>query len=125
MKALLVIDMQKGSFNSDTPRYDEKGVVNRINSLASSIRSTDGYVIFVQHDGSKEKEFYPGSLEWELLSELYVDPQDYLLTKTANDSFYRTELKALLEKFNIKELIITGCATDYCIDTTVRFCVES
>ena len=120
MKILLVVDMQRGSFTSETPRFDEKGVVSKINLLASAIRSDGGHVIFVQHDGSKEKKFYPGSLEWEILPELHVNPQDHLLNKTANDSFYRTELKSLLEKLNTKELIITGCATDYCVDTTVR-----
>jgi nicotinamidase-related amidase len=27
MKALLIIDMQKGSFSPKTPRYDTKGVI--------------------------------------------------------------------------------------------------
>ncbi|UIR57303.1 cysteine hydrolase [Sphingobacterium sp. SRCM116780] len=112
--------MQKGSFTADTPRYDEKAVINKINTLASAIRSDGGQVIFVQHDGTKEDKFYPGSWEWEILEELHVAPQDQLLNKTANDSFYRTELQSVLEKLRVKELIITGCATDYCVDTTVR-----
>ncbi|NEU06902.1 cysteine hydrolase [Flavihumibacter sp. R14] len=120
MRILLIIDMQRGSFIPETPRFDETGVVNRINSLASAIRADGGQVIFVQHDGSKENKFYPGSREWEILPELHVDPQDHFISKTANDSFYRTELKSVLDGLNIKELVITGCATDYCVDTTVR-----
>jgi nicotinamidase-related amidase len=37
-KALLVIDMQKGSFTPKTPRFDTNGVVNRINELTSIFR---------------------------------------------------------------------------------------
>ena len=120
MRILLVIDMQRGSFTPDTPRFDETGVVSRINALASAIRSDGGQVIFVRHDGSKEQKFYPGSSDWEILPELHVEPQDHFISKTANDSFYRTELRSVLDRLNIKELIITGCATDYCVDTTVR-----
>ena len=32
--ALLIIDMQKGSFTEKTPRYDTAGVVDRINQLS-------------------------------------------------------------------------------------------
>ena len=32
-KALLIIDMQKGSFTTKTPRFDTEGVVDRMNEL--------------------------------------------------------------------------------------------
>ena len=38
-KALLIIDMQKGSFVPETPRFDTKGVVNRINEMSAAFRS--------------------------------------------------------------------------------------
>lgn len=34
MKALLIIDMQQGSFTPAAPRHDAEGVVNRINLLS-------------------------------------------------------------------------------------------
>jgi len=33
-KALLIMDMQKGSFTLKTPRFDTDGVVKKINALA-------------------------------------------------------------------------------------------
>lgn len=120
MKVLLVIDMQNGSFSVETPRYDKMGLVSRINSLSSAIRAEGGKVIYIQHDGTKEQCFYPGSLAWEVIPELKTDPQDQFLNKTANDSFYQTDLRNLLEKLKMKELLITGCATDFCVDSTVR-----
>ena len=45
-KALLVIDMQKGSFTSETPRFDTNGVVKRINELAEMFRELN-YPVFI------------------------------------------------------------------------------
>jgi nicotinamidase-related amidase len=49
--ALIVIDMQQGSFGPQTPRHDAAGLVDRLNRLAREVRADGGAVIFVQHDG--------------------------------------------------------------------------
>jgi nicotinamidase-related amidase len=36
------------------------------------------------------------------------------------DAFLGTGLEAKLRSRSVDRLIITGCATDYCVDTTVR-----
>ena len=75
-KALLIIDMQKGSFTPETPRYDTPGVVARINQLTRMFRLSDDLVIFIQHDGSKTHEFIPQTTEWELLDDLETQDSD-------------------------------------------------
>ena len=119
-KALLIIDMQKGSFTSATPRYDAAGVVKRINVLAKKCRKKGFPVIFIQHDGTKENVFIPNTEEWKLLEELHTDPRDLYVSKTANDIFYETDLNKILKKLGIEELFITGCATDFCVESTVQ-----
>ena len=119
-KVLLVIDMQKGSFTPETPRYDTKGVVDRINALAHKFRVLGFAIIFIQHDGSLLNEFVPQSREWELLDELAVTTTDTVISKSANDSFYRSQLLTELDKLGAKELFITGCATDFCVAATVQ-----
>lgn len=119
-KALLIIDMQKGSFTPATPRYDTAGVVNRINSLAQLFRKNDFPVIFIQHDGTKEGEFIPNTTEWELLSELDVKTNDIIVSKEANDAFYRTNLEKLLNELGINQLVVAGCATDFCVEATIQ-----
>ena len=37
-----------------------------------------------------------------------------------NNSFYETELSSTLKNRGIEDLWVTGCATDFCVDTTVR-----
>ena len=112
-KALLVIDMQKGSFTPATPRFDTQGVVDRINQLASIFRQFNFPVIFIQHDGTGTGEFEKHSTEWENLDELIVNSTDILIDKYANDVFYKSDLQTKLAELNVNELIITGCATDF------------
>ncbi|MFA9390682.1 MAG: cysteine hydrolase family protein [Prolixibacteraceae bacterium] len=120
MKALLIIDMQKISFTPETPRYDSDGVIRRINKLAEVFRKKDDVIILIQHDGSTENFCSPGTEEWEILSELVNHKNDCIVPKTVNDAFYHSELKEILQRLDIEELVITGCATDFCVDSTVK-----
>jgi nicotinamidase-related amidase len=120
MKALLVIDMQKGSFKPYTYRHDTLGKVERINALTTFFRKNNYPVIFIQHDGSIENWLIPGTEDWEMLPELIHQPEDICVSKTANDSFYNSTLQDVLTSLNISELYITGCATDFCVDSTVK-----
>lgn len=118
--ALLIIDMQKGSFTKKTPRFDTDGVVARINKLATTTRKLNLPVIFVQHDGTGSGQFEKNSAEWQNLNELIIRPNDILIDKYANDVFYKSELQTKLIKHNIYKLLITGCATDFCIESTIQ-----
>jgi nicotinamidase-related amidase len=120
MKALLIIDMQIGSFKPYALRHDAFGVIERINSLSSLFRKNNDKVIFIQHDGSAENCFQPNTKDWKILPELTIEKDDLVVSKTANDAFYGTLLGAVLEENKITELFITGCATDFCVDATVK-----
>ncbi|WP_299800598.1 cysteine hydrolase family protein [uncultured Maribacter sp.] len=119
-KALLIIDMQKGSFTPKTPRFDIDGVVKRMNKLADLFRKAELPVIYIQHDGTGTGEFEKNSSEWELLDSLKVEPSDIVIDKYANDVFYNSELQSKLTELNATELLITGCATDFCVESTIQ-----
>jgi len=123
-KALLVIDMQKGSFTEATPRYNTEGVVQIINSLATTFRAKSWPVLFIQHDGSTMNEFVPHTTEWELLDDLTIETDDIRIDKYANDVSYRSELGQKLEMLAINELVITGCATDFYVESTIQSAVS-
>ena len=120
MKALLIIDMQKISFTPETPRFDSEDVIKRINVLSNLFRKNEHIVIFIQHDGTKQGYCMPDTEEWKILPSLKVGASDLFISKSANDAFYKTPLKDQLIKFGVDELIITGCATDFCVDSTVK-----
>ncbi|MFI5030696.1 MAG: isochorismatase family protein [Reyranellales bacterium] len=115
--ALIVIDMQQGSFGPETPRHDAAGLVTRLNRLARQIRTDGGAVIFIQHDGALGDPHHPDEPGWRLLPTLEIKPDDTVVHKTACDAFLHTTLDKVLRESGIDRLIITGCATDYCVDT--------
>ncbi len=123
-KALLVIDMQKGSFTEATPRHNTEGIVQIINSLATTFRLKSWPVLFIQHDGSAMNEFEPFTTEWELLDDLEIDAGDFRIDKYANDVFYRSGLQRKLDLLGIKNLVITGCATDFCVESTIQSAIS-
>ncbi|WP_315833388.1 cysteine hydrolase family protein [Bradyrhizobium prioriisuperbiae] len=116
--ALIIIDMQQASFSR--PQHDSGGLVERLNRLARDIRAAGGIVIFVQHDGPEGDPQHPDLPGWQLLPDLSVEACDVIVRKTSCDAFLDTQLDALLKAREVERLIITGSATDYCIDTTVR-----
>lgn len=120
MKALLIIDMQRGAFDPMDARYDAESVIERINLLSSKFRMLGLPVIFVQHDGSREGFFIPGTERWELLPEMSKRSDDLVIGKTANDAFYKTDLHRILKEKGVDELVITGCSTDFSVDCTVK-----
>jgi len=118
--ALIVIDMQQGPFGETPPWHDAAGLVGRLNRLANAVRATGGAVIFIQHDGPPGDPHHPDSPGWRFLSDLDVRPVDTVIRKESCDAFLHTSLEAFLRARAIDRLIITGWATDYCVDTTVR-----
>ena len=119
-KALLIIDMQKGSFTPATPRFDADGVVTRINELSELFRKLGFPVIYIQHDGNGAGEFEKGDWDWENLDALNVEPTDLKVDKYANDSFYKSALADTLKSLKARQLYITGCATDFCVEATIQ-----
>ena len=112
--------MQLGSFTPREARHDTAGVVARMNMLAGQVRSMNGHVIFVQHDGPPDDPHHPEKPGWHLLPELEARQSDRFIRKSACDAFLGTGLFGILQASSVDQLIITGCATDFCVDTTVR-----
>lgn len=119
-KALLVIDMQRGDFPPVKARYQSELIIDRINKIASDFRAKGNPVIYIQHNGSAENVFMPGTHDWQILPELLPQPIDQVVSKTANNAFYRSELDAVLKELGIGELFISGSATDFCVNATVQ-----
>lgn len=118
MHALLVVDMQKGCMAGSPPRHEVPAVVERINRLAEATRKK-GLVVFVQHTDAREG-LPRGSQAWEILDELVRREGDLCVEKEGCDSFLETNLRELLDARGVRELTIVGCASDFCVDTTVR-----
>jgi nicotinamidase-related amidase len=115
---LLVVDMQQGLL-AGSAKWDRDGLVSRINWLSGQIRRAGGSVIFVRHTRDSEA-LAAGSPGWQLLPDLHVEEGDAFLSKSTCDCFAGTDLFALQPPALTGRLIITGFATEFCVDTTVR-----
>ena len=78
-----------------------------------------------QHCGGKGDEFEPETPGWALLPELHREPADIVVRKTLNDPFAETDLSARLQALAPSRLLITGWATDFCVDAAVRSAVSN
>jgi nicotinamidase-related amidase len=119
-QALVVIDMQQGLFSEDTPRHDAAGLVRRLNRLAARLRDRGAPIVFIRHCGPDGDNLHPSQPGHAFHSDLEVTSDDIIIAKRSCDAFLGTELQNILTDQGIRRLIITGCATDFCVDTTVR-----
>jgi nicotinamidase-related amidase len=124
--ALLVIDVQRGIMND--PNLLRKKEVNqafdetvvRIVGLIERARAASVPVIYIQHDGSPGHRLGPETSGWPLRPEIAPRPSESIVHKRACDAFFETTLDTELAAAGIRQLVICGCMTQYCIDTTAR-----
>jgi nicotinamidase-related amidase len=124
MDAMLVVHMQVGLLNGG-PKHDLRGVLDRINRLTAKVRAQSGKVIFIQHCGCKGDDFEPHAPGWQFLPELLRQPADIIVPTTLNDPFAGTNLQAYLKEIQPDRVLVTGWATDFCVDSTVRSAVAN
>jgi nicotinamidase-related amidase len=120
---IIVVDMQVGLLDGE-PKHDLPGVIDRINLLTAMVRRRSGQVIWIRHCGTAEDRFAPHAPGWEFLPELERHDDDTVAEKTLNDPFAGTPLEETLQRMAPSRVLITGWATDFCVDTTVRAAVS-
>lgn len=117
-RCLLIVDVQEGLFS--IPRYDSDALIVRLNLLAARVRAEGNPVIYVQHCGPEGDPLHPAEPGHALFSKLEVQPDDLRVAKRSCDAFLNTSLRALLAERGVTQVIITGFATEFCVDTTIR-----
>jgi nicotinamidase-related amidase len=129
-EAIVVIDVQNAILGpADTPRRIENRaaldeVVARIATLLARARSKGIPVLFVQHDGPVGHRLQSGTPGWGIRPEIAPIAGEPVIRKKACDSFFETTLATELESRRIGTLIVAGCMTQFCVDTTVRRAVS-
>lgn len=123
-QALLVIDVQVGIARGKDMHAGWPKILGNIVDLIARARENELPVVFVQHDGGPGDLLQPGRDGWALCPELGVLPSDIIVRKDACDSFFDTSLESVLRERGIQRLIVAGCMTEYCVDTSVRRAVS-
>jgi len=115
------VHMQVGLL-AGNQKHDLRSVIDRINRIAGKVRAESGKVILIQHCGDGD-EFEPKTPGWEFLPDLARKPEDIIVPTTLNDPFAGTDLQARLTAIRTDRVLVTGWATDFCVDSTVRSAV--
>lgn len=118
--ALIVIDVQAGVLDwPATGAAGEKMLAN-IGVLLTRARNNGIPVIYVQDN---DMGLPVGSDGWQIHPAVAPQPGERVINKLACDSFYETDLAEKLTALGVTQLIICGCASQYCIDTSCRSAV--
>jgi nicotinamidase-related amidase len=113
---LLIIDVQVGLVAGQNPLDHTDELFAQINSLITRVRATGTSIIYVQ-----DVDVAPlDSPDFAIHFAVAPSQGDLIIHKRAVDAFYKTPLQHELESRGIKHLVVAGCKTEYCIDTTCR-----
>lgn len=71
-------------------------------------------------DGKRSRTLIRDTWNTEIIPELRPQPEDAVVYKSRFSGFYRTKLDDILRQLNIETLVVTGCTTSVCVESTVR-----
>jgi ureidoacrylate peracid hydrolase len=74
----------------------------------------------VAPDGSKSRILVRGTWNTQILDALTPEPGDHIVSKHRFSGFFETELDEVLRKLGANYLLVTGCTTSVCVESTVR-----
>jgi len=145
--ALLVVDVQNSFCHPDgvavavgRPLYEIDSVVESLVAAIDTARACGMRVVYTRQgyaadysDQGRSASKYPISAElrkrggcvrgtWDhgILEELKPKGNDVVIDKTRLDSFLNTTLEFVLRQLAIDTILIGGCVTNFCVETTVR-----
>jgi len=128
--AVVVIDVQNGILAGagDDRRAETASAldatVGRISGLLRRARAAGVPVFYVQHDGGPGSPLQPHTQAWEIRAEIAPKPGEPVIRKRACDAFFETPLDTDLAALGVKRIVVAGCMTQYCVDTSVRRAVS-
>jgi nicotinamidase-related amidase len=116
--ALLVIDVQKAYFNSDTTKSLDNAI-EYINAAIELFRAKGLPVISIQHRDD-ENNHVPGVEGFDLPESLKILSSDLHIHKTYGNAFNKTTLGEELKKMGVDTVLVTGFRAEGCVLSTYR-----
>jgi ureidoacrylate peracid hydrolase len=145
--ALLVIDMQKGFCDPESQMEkagigtaNQRAVLPDILRLVDFARGQGMPVLWSQQihypeDVTRSRRRIPSHIQkqhwapclrgtWEVdfVDEVQeaIRPEDFIVEKHRASVFFETTLDTKLRMLGIEQLLISGCNTEFCVETTIR-----
>lgn len=112
--ALIVVDMQIGVF---ADACQSERVLATVATLLNKARTNGIPVIYIQHN---DKWLKKGTPEWRIHPAVAPQSDEPVIHKQHTDAFHETTLQETLQKLGIRNLIVVGGQTEYCVGALVR-----
>ncbi|HYD97813.1 MAG TPA: cysteine hydrolase family protein [Alphaproteobacteria bacterium] len=118
--ALLVIDLQRGMFESGWTPHGGDSVLSRTAGLLGLARARGVPILHIRHDGGAGDPLERGGPGWEIHPAVAPLGDEPVVDKSRCSAFHGTGLHDRLAALGIDRLVVAGMQTEYCIDTTCR-----
>ncbi|HWX55080.1 MAG TPA: cysteine hydrolase family protein [Verrucomicrobiae bacterium] len=120
--ALLIIDVQLGMFVSPlVPPVDQgDALLDTLRTLIHRAREASVPVVYVQHSGGRGHPLEEGTPQWHVHPAIQPREGEPVVRKHFSDCFQGTGLHELLQSRGIKQLVVAGIQTEFCVDTACR-----
>jgi ureidoacrylate peracid hydrolase len=105
----------KMGFRPDLSDLGSPDSPNRIGHLHAGVGKT-----VRAPNGTASRILIRDTWNTDIVPELKPHDQDIVLYKSRYSGFYQTDLDAILKRHAVKDLIVTGCTTSVCVESTVR-----
>jgi len=105
----------KMGYRPDLSDLGAVGSVNRGRHLRMGVGTT-----MRAPDGRESRILIRDTWNTDIVPDLKPHADDLIVYKTRFSGFYATDLDARLKQMGVKHLIITGCTTSICVESTVR-----
>ncbi|ALU11873.1 isochorismatase [Ignicoccus islandicus DSM 13165] len=126
MKALIIVDMLNDFVRKDGKLYVEgaEEIIGNIKRLKEAFKEAGLPVIYTNdsHLPNVDKELklwgehaVRGSEGAQVVEELKPEEGDYVVTKRRYSAFFSTDLDLLLRELGVREVVLTGVATNVCV----------
>lgn len=105
----------KMAFRPDLSNIGAPDSVNRVRHMMFGVGQT-----VRAPDGTKSRILIRDTWNTDIVSELKPQAGDVVIYKHRYSGFYQTNLDDTLKQLGVKFLIVTGCTTSVCVESTVR-----
>ena len=114
-KAGIKIIYLKMGYKPDLSDLGAPNSVNRVRHLRLGVGER-----VIAPDGKESRILIRDTWNADIVPELTPQAGDDVIYKTRFSGFFETDLDARLTKLGVTHLVITGCTTSICVDSTVR-----
>lgn len=121
MRALIIIDMQRGMRFDSLPARNNPQAEANIERLQAAWRAAGAPIVKVRHiSRSPSSVFAPGQVGAEFQDAFLPSRDEHVVEKNVPDAFIHTGLERWLHARGIRDLVIVGVSTNNSVEASAR-----